>query len=196
MNNHILHRSGVDVTSKQNNFQQQTKQYILKPNQKVYLYGDTSFSGTLIRPIERTYPPRWTVELDRGGYDSAIVAEITPINPQYIELDSAIPFDCERGSRLESISNRSVDDSDETNTFHHENRQIHSETERRIAQLEKEIERLKTQNQQVKNDNEILSKDLDIAKNIIRRAKDITPLIRISLKRVLRLAKDAVVTSA
>ena len=71
----------------------QPSQYILKPNQKVYLYGDTSFSGTLIRPLERTYPPRWTVQLDRGGYESATVAQITPINPQYIETDLTIPFD-------------------------------------------------------------------------------------------------------
>ena len=159
----------------QNSTNRQPSQYILKPNQKVYLYGDTSFSGTLIRPIERTYPPRWTVELDRGGYDSAIVASITPINPQYIQADLGIPFS----------------NSDETNTFHHEERQIHSEKDNRIAQLEKEIEQIKTQNQQLKNENEILTKDLEITKNIIRRAKDITPLIRISLKRVLRLAKDA-----
>ncbi|MEL6494031.1 MAG: hypothetical protein AAFQ41_02770 [Cyanobacteria bacterium J06623_7] len=42
----------------------------------------------------------------------------------------------------------------------------------------------------------MVRKDLDIAKQVIRRAKDISPLMRISLKRVLRLAHDAVVTSA
>lgn len=34
----------------------QTSQYILKPEQKVYLYGDTQLSGILIRPLERIYP--------------------------------------------------------------------------------------------------------------------------------------------
>ena len=182
MNNHILHQSEVNVISKQTKNHQQKKQssYILKPNQKVYLYNDTSFSGTLIRPLERTHPPRWTVQLDYGSYESATVAEITPINPQYIETNSAIPFN----------------DESQTNTLHHEEEQVNSEKDNRIAQLEKEIELLKAQYQQTKNENEVLKKDLEISKNIIRRAKDITPLIRISLKRVLRLAHDAVVTSA
>ena len=162
-------------------YKKQASQYILKPNQKVYLYGDTSFSGTLIRPIERTYPPRWTVELDRGGYDSAIVAEIIPINPQYIETDLAIPFDEDN-----SIDTPTVEE------------QLQQEKERRIAQLEKEIEIVKSQyqqleakNQQLQNENKVLKKNLEIAKNVIRRAKDISPLMRISLKRVLRLAHDA-----
>ena len=29
--------------------------------QKVYLYGDRKYTGTLIRPLERTYPQKWTV---------------------------------------------------------------------------------------------------------------------------------------
>ena len=82
--------SSTNINQKPTN--KQPSQYILKPNQKVYLYGDTSFSGTLIRPIERTYPPRWTVKLDRGGYDSPTVPQITPINPQYLETESAVPF--------------------------------------------------------------------------------------------------------
>ena len=133
-------------------------------NQKVYLYGDTSFSGILIRPVERTYPPRWIVELDRGGYDSAVVAEITPIEPLEIESESEIPF-----SDSPSSSN---------------------------SQLEKEIIALREKVQKLKGENEILKKDLAQAKEVIRRAKDISPLMRISLKRVLRLAHDAVVTSA
>ena len=158
----------------------QETQYILKPNQKVYLYGDTYFSGTLIRPIERTYPPRWTVQLDRGGYESATVAEITPINPQYIETDLAISFD----------------ESNSINTPSQE--QLQQDKDRQIARLKKEIEIVKSQyqqleikNQQLQDENKVLKKDLEIAKNVIRRAKDISPLVRISLKRVLRLAHDA-----
>ena len=180
MNKPIIHQSEIDVIAKKTKHQQiKQSSYILKPNQKVYLYGDTSFSGTLIRPLERTYPPRWIVQLAQGGHESATVDEITPTLPQYIETDSSLPFS----------------DSKLINTPHKEDR-ANSEKDARIAQLEKEIEILKTQYQQVKNENEVLKKDLKISKNIIRRAKDITPLIRISLKRVLRLAHDAVVTSA
>ena len=162
-------------------YNKQPSQYILKANQKVYLYGDTSFSGTLIRPLERTYPPRWTVQLDRGSYESATVAQITPINPQYIETDLTIPFD--------------EDNSTDTPTVEE---QLPQEKARRIAQLEKELEIVKSQsqqieakNQQLEQENETLKKNLAQAKQIIRRAKDISPLMRISLKRVLRLAKDA-----
>ncbi len=55
----------------------QPAQQNLKPEQRVYLYGDTQYTGTLIRPLDRTYPPRWTVELDRGGYDSATINNIS-----------------------------------------------------------------------------------------------------------------------
>ena len=178
MNNPILHhQSEIDVISTLDNYPQQTKQssYILKPNQKVYLYNDTSFSGTLIRPLARTYPPRWTIQLDDGGYESATLAEITPINPQYIETNLATPFSDE-------IATDTPDRQDEQ-TQHQEDKQI--------AQLEQEILILKTQLAQTKAENEILKKDLEISKNVIRRAKDISPLMRISLKRVLRLAHDA-----
>lgn len=144
----------------------QPSQHILKSGQKVYLYDDTKYTGTLLRPVERTYPPRWTIELDRGGYDSAIVAEITPIELLESESESnlEIPF-----SDSPSLSN--------------------SQREKEIIALKKEVQKLKAENQ-------VLKKDLEIAKQVIRRAKDISPLMRISLKRVLRLAHDTVVTSA
>ena len=182
MTNHILHQSALDAIALETKHQEdkERSQYILKPNQKVYLYGDTSFSGTLIRPIERTYPPRWTVELDRGGYDSPTVPQITPITPQYIETDSAIPFDEDNPTDIPSQE------------------QLQQEKDNQIAQLEKELEIVKSQyqqqkikNQQLQDENKVLKKDLEIAKNVIRRAKDISPLMRISLKRVLRLAHDA-----
>jgi hypothetical protein len=171
--------SSININQKPTD--RQASQYILKPNQKVYLYGDTSFSGTLIRPLERTYPPRWTVQLDRGSYESATVAQITPINPQYIETDLTIPFDEDN-----SIDTPTVEE------------QLQQEKDNQIARLKKEIEivksqyqQIKTENQQLQQEKETLKKDLEIAKNVIRRAKDISPLMRISLKRVLRLAHDA-----
>lgn len=164
MNNSSIHQDHLDVTSRQSENHQQKKQssYILKPNQKVYLYGDTSFAGTLIRPLERTYPPRWTVELDRGGYDSATVSEITPLNPQYIESNSAIPFDDES-----EISP------------HHE--QVQLEEDNEVSEKEREILLLKTKLAQSQQENEILKKNLEMAKQVIRRAKDISPVIRISV---------------
>lgn len=157
----------------QTSLNRQPSQYILKPNQRVYLYGDTRYTGTLIRPLERTYPRRWTVQLDRGGYDSATVTEITPIDPQYITTETDIPFN----------------ESSATDTSYQEQARV--EEANRILELERENEILKTQNQKLQQENEILKKDLAQAKQVIRRAKDISPLMRISLKRVLRLAKDA-----
>ena len=143
----------------QTNPNRQPSQHILKPNQRVYLYGDTNFTGTLIRPLKRTYPRRWIVQLDQGGYDSATVTAITPIVPFPIESNSEVPF------------------SDEPQPSN--------------SQLEREIIALRQQNQKLQQENETLKKDLAQAKQVIRRAKDISPLMRISLKRVLRLTKDA-----
>ena len=151
--------NNIESSLNQNPFNRQQKQYILKPNQKVYLYEDTSFSGTLIRPLERTYPPRWTVQLDRGSYESATVNEITPINPQYIETENSIPF--EEFEQTDTPSNDKSAQQTENN---------------RIAQLEKEIEILKTQyqipnsevqtfrrNVSSKNENEILNTGVEYA---------------------------------
>jgi hypothetical protein len=137
----------------------QASQHILKPSQRVYLYGDTRYTGTLIRPLERTYPPRWTVELDKGGYDSATVNQITPIEPSPIESPSAIPFSDDEPSN-------------------HRN-------------LEQEIIALKQENARLQRENERLTEELAEAKQIIRRAKDISPVMRLSVKRVMRLAHHA-----
>jgi hypothetical protein len=135
-------------------------QPLLSQGDCVYLYGDRHYTGKLIRPVERTYPLKWTVELDRGGYEAVNVGHISLVESQpsnFIEID--VPFD----------------DAPEPN----------------YAQLQREIIALKRENAQLKQENELIKKDLDCAKQIIRRAKDISPLMRISLKRVLRLAHDA-----
>jgi hypothetical protein len=128
----------------------------------VYLYGDTEYTGRLIRPIERTYPPKWTVQLDRGGYEAVNTTQISliePLVPNQEHNHHSIPFS---------------DEPEVTN-----------------SQLQKEIIALRRENAKLRQENEIISKDLDQAKQIIRRAKDVSPLMRISLKRVLRLAHDA-----
>jgi hypothetical protein len=150
--------TNLDLSVNQKSSNRQASQQILKPEQKVYLYGDTKFTGTLIRTLERTYPPRWTVELDKGGYDSATVNNITPLEPYPIESPSAIPF------------------SDEPSN--------HSD-------LEKEIIALKQENARLQRENERLTEELAEAKQIILRAKDISPVMRLSVKRVMRLAHHA-----
>ncbi|MGL5794351.1 MAG: hypothetical protein ACRC06_08055, partial [Waterburya sp.] len=55
----------------------QKNQTNLQEGQKVYLYGDIKYTGTLIRPLERTYPPRWTVQVDKGGYEAVNIEQIS-----------------------------------------------------------------------------------------------------------------------
>ena len=135
---------------------------VLKTGQEVYLYGDRNYTGTLIRPLKRTYPAKWTVELDRGGYEAVNVGHISLIESQ-ASNSSDSDLDVPYGDAPEST----------------------------LAQLQKEIIALKRENAELKQENELIKKDLDIAKQIIRRARDISPLMRISLKRVLRLAHQA-----
>lgn len=128
----------------------------------VYLYGDTNYTGKLIRPVEHTSPPKWTVELDQGGYEAVNVKYISLVESQpsnLSNLDLDVPFgDVPEGS---------------------------------LAQLQQEMIALKRKNSQLQQENEIIKKDLEQAKQIMRRAKDISPIVRLSLKRVLRLAHDA-----
>ncbi|MGK7950278.1 MAG: hypothetical protein AB4368_16225, partial [Xenococcaceae cyanobacterium] len=51
----------------------------LRTGVKVYLYNDPKYTGTLIHPVERTYPPRWTVELDNGSYEAVTVSDFSPV---------------------------------------------------------------------------------------------------------------------
>jgi transposase-like protein len=138
----------------------------LQPEQKVHLYGDTEYTGTLIRPIERTYPPKWTVQLDRGGYEAVNTTQISVIESalsNQVEQNYSIPFS----------------DEPEVSTSQLE------------SQLQKEIIALRKENAQLRQENEILSKDLEQAKQILRRAKDVSPIMRLSLRRVMRLAHQA-----
>ncbi len=159
----------------------------LQTGQKVFLYGDLNYTGTLIHPVERTYPPRWTIQLDRGGYEAVNINNISPI-----ESRSEKRFIRDKSNR--SSPNPDIPFSDEIE----EPETNISQLEQEIAALRRENAALKQENQiiaqqyrELERENELLKKDLDQAKQIIRRAKDISPLMRISLKRVLRLAHDA-----
>lgn len=163
------------------------KQSSLSQGDKVYLYGDKTYTGTLIHPIERTYPPKWTVQLNRGGYEAVNIKQITIVESSdnqhslqeashNYESDLEIPFSDAKDEPVKPIS----------------------ELEREIVTLKKEKALLEAENQliarrygELERKNEILKKDLDQAKQVIRRAKDISPVMRWSLKRVLRLAHNA-----
>ena len=134
----------------------------LQEGDRVYLYGDTNYTGRLIRPVERTYTPKWTVQLDCRGYEAVNVKDISLIEDRastYLESNSDIPFS--------------------------------DPPEPSYAQLQKEIAALRRENARLREENENIQKDLDRAKQVIRRAKDISPVMRLSLKRVLRLAHHA-----
>ena len=126
-----------------------SREISLSSGDSVYLYGDRTYTGTLIHPVERTSSPRWTVQLDRGGYEAVNLNHISLVESNSgdrIEHEAVIPFSNESDSSIEK--------------------------------LKKEILALKTENVRLKQENEMVRKDLDIAKEVIRRAKDISPLIK------------------
>lgn len=125
------------------------KETALKAGDRVYLYGDPRFRGTLIDPLEKTDSRRWAVQLDSGVYDAVRVEDI-----------SVVTLICEETSEIPFSDNRP---------------KISQQLREEIIALQEE--------------NELLSKKLKEAKHIIRRAKDISPIMRVSLKRVMRLAQ-------
>ena len=169
----------------------------LSSGDKAYLYGDTAYTGTLIHPIERTSPPIWTIKLERGGYEAVNIQHITVTEPS------------QDRSLSEPTSNKELPDleipfSDPPETRPKQRPILKAEAntpealqqkikilENTIKQLEAEQEASIEQNRRLKQENEILKKDLECAKQVIRRAKDIAPVMRLSLKRVLRLAHHA-----
>jgi hypothetical protein len=102
------------------------------------------------------------VELDRGGYEAVNSTQISLIES---EISNQVQ------------QNHSIPFSDEPEV-------TNSQKEREIIALRKEVSKLK-------QENEIIKKDLDQAKQILRRAKDVSPIMRLSLQRVLRLAHQA-----
>ena len=163
------------------------RQSSFKSGDAVYLYGDRNYQGELIHPIEHTYPPKWTVQLERGGYEAVNVKYISVIesrsNQHLVKEENsngASDLEIQKSDRIELQA------------------ELISELEKEIAALKKEKAILEAENQmirqqhrEIEQENKLLKKDLDQAKQIIRRAKDISPIMRLSLKRVLRLAHHA-----
>ena len=124
--------SNITSDSRSRSKNQQTS---LFSGDKVYLYGDTTYTGKLIHPVERTYPARWTVKVDRGGYEVVNLNCISLIESQ---------------SCHEIKSDSEILNSDESDLA--------------IEELKREIIALKTENARLKQENEMVKKDLDIAK--------------------------------
>ena len=193
MNNISIHDTKVESIAKTHqettigrSHKQQTP---LSSGNKVYLYGDTTYTGTLIHPIERTIPSRWTVKLDRGGYEAVNIKHITAIESQPVNYnhsqDLEIPFsDAPQTPKLRPVLKT------ESRTPEELEQKIRR-LENAVSQLEAEQEASIEQNRRLKQENEILKKDLEQTKQVIRRAKDASPIMRLSLKRVLRLAHHA-----
>ena len=150
----------------------------------------------MIHPVERTFPPKWTVKLDRGGYEAVNIQHISITESSQDrswsesfcdgeETDLIIPFSDvpETPAKPSPVIKKA-----QTPNQLEEKIKILEDT---ILQLEAEQEASKQQYKELQQENEILKKDLDRAKQIIRRAKDAFPVMRLSLKRVLRLAHHA-----
>lgn len=67
MNNPSIHQSNFHVitskTKHQSDFERSqvkpdNKQFSLSPGDQVYLYGDRTYTGKLIRLLEHTHPPK------------------------------------------------------------------------------------------------------------------------------------------
>ena len=142
----------------------------LQPGQKVYLYGDRRYEGKLIRPLERTSPPKWTVQLKLGGYAAANVTEIFPLESEELEIPFSETPETEKIAQLE---------------------QKIKILENTIQQLEAENRLIEYRYNEVERENQSLHEELKEAKQVIRRAKDVSPIMRLSLTRVKRLAHQA-----
>lgn len=118
-----------------------SKETLLTQGDVVYLYGDTDYTGTLIRPIDRTCPPKWTVELKQGGYEAVNIQHISLVESSSttgINSHSEIPF----SDASEEISH-AVEPSSAP---------VSSNTEATYAQLQQEIAVLKRDNVQLKQE--------------------------------------------
>jgi hypothetical protein len=167
-------------------------QSLLKSGDTVYLYGERTYTGILIHPIERTSPPKWTVQLDRGGYEAVNTTQISalesksqplpqPVSYKYPEA-LEIPFS---DTPLKPAPILKIE-----KTLDRLKEKI-KQLENTISQLEAEQEASRQKYREIEQENQILKKDLEQAKQVIRKAKDIAPVMRLSLKRVMRLAHHA-----
>jgi hypothetical protein len=166
------------------------RQSLLKSGDKVYLYGDTTYTGILIHPIERTSPPKWTVQLDREGYEAVNIQHITVTSPRSVNHNCPEELEIPFNDSPETHPKHRPILKTETKTPEELEQKIRT-LENSISQLEAENQLLEQKSRELKQENQLLKKDLEQAKQVIRRAKDVSPIMRISLQRVMRLAHQA-----
>ena len=184
MTNSSIHQSNLDLiaiqTEERERFEYATERISsrtkrnLRSGQKVYLYNDPKYTGILIRPLERTYP------------HSRIPLRLTATQGRSQKWTVALDQGGYEAVNIDRITSMATQIATEDNLeipFSDSPESDHS--------LETEIIALKQQIKQLQQENQRLTEELKEAKNIIRRAKDISPLIRPSLKRVIRLAHNA-----
>lgn len=133
------------------------------------------------------------MQLDRGSYEAVNVKQIFVLkssNKQYsasqqsnLVSEQKVPLS-DKPSKTKPVLKTEEKTSDRLE-------QKIKILENTISQLEAEQEFVNQRYRELERENEILKKDLDQAKQVIRRAKDASPVMRLSLKRVLRLAHHA-----
>jgi hypothetical protein len=128
---------------------------------RISLHGDPKWMGTLINQIANSYPARWTVRFDSGQYEAICETSLS-----LISQTEDLPF-----SEDDFSSNSNSDPPTR-------------ELKRKLAEIEQRNFELERQNTE-------LQEQLKQANQKIRRAKDISPAIRPSLQRVMRLAHQA-----
>ncbi len=160
----------------------------LQTGERVYLYNDPEYTGTLLGSIEKTHPPRWTVRLDDGRYQAVIDRYITPIidedtipfsdSPEYIQEAKVKSNAFSHPKAAESKPTDSNPPS--TNPLETENQRLKDEN----LKLRQELDKLRRQN-------EILSEELEQIQDVLRQAKDTSPVLRPSIQRIMRMAASA-----
>jgi hypothetical protein len=128
---------------------------------RISLHGDPKWTGTLVNQIANSYPARWTVRFDSGQYEAICETSLSLISQAEDILFSEDNF------------HSKSDSSSQTREF-----------QRKLAEIEQRNFELERQNAE-------LQEQLKEANQRIRRAKDISPAVRPSLQRVMRLAHQA-----
>ena len=166
---------------------------LLFSGDKVYLYGDRNYKGILIHAIESTYPQKWTVRLDRGGYEAVNIKQIVVTESRnqgdYLPQKSdRVPEERKILFSDEPSKPKPILTIEETPSHLGQKIKILENT---VRELEAQQKFVNQRQRELERENALLKKDLDIAKQVIRRAKNVSPVMRLSLKRVLRLAHHA-----
>ncbi|MEM7591923.1 MAG: hypothetical protein AAF383_10475 [Cyanobacteria bacterium P01_A01_bin.83] len=73
----LITKTPIETITGRSPASSKNQQASLASGDLVYLYGDIGYRGTLIRPIECTYPAKWSVQLELDGYEAVNVQDIS-----------------------------------------------------------------------------------------------------------------------